>query len=131
MSQVKALEMLVNATRLLASDAEVQAGVFPDFVQVPDELALNFDDAFQLSDQLEASGQLTRQQVEALERIDKLLEEMTGRHETALWTLEALRGSREWQAIRAEARSALGALGVGMGPPSTEGITYIRGGTGR
>ncbi len=131
MNEGKALEMLLNATRLLASDADVQEKTFPDFVQVPDELALNFDDAFRLSDQLEASGYLTRQQVEALERVDKLLEEMTNRHESSLWTLESLRANPDWQAIRAEARSALGVLGVGMGPPSSEGITYVRGGTGQ
>src|ERR1700680_1498632 len=125
MNDLKALEMLVNATRLLASDADGQERAFPDFVQVPDELALNFDDAFRLRDQLEASGHLTRQQVEALERVDRLLEEMTNRHEHSLWTLEALRASPDWQALRVEARSALGALGVGMGPASTEGITYI------
>jgi len=122
--------MLVNATRLLASDADVQQRAFPDFVQVPDELALNFDDAFRLIHQLEASGHLRRQQVEALERVDKLLGEMTNRHESSLWTLEALRVSPDWQALRAEARSALGSLGVGVAPPSTEGITYVRGGSG-
>lgn len=121
--------MLVNAARLLASDADVQQRAFPDFVQVPDELALNFGDAFRLIHQLEASGHLTRQQAEALERVDKLLREMTNRHESSLWTLESLRVSPAWQALRAEARSALAALGVGMGPPSTEGITYVRCGT--
>ena len=122
-----ALEMLVNATRLLASDADVQERTLPDFVVVTDELALNFDNAFQLSDQLMENGRLSQQQLAALQRVDKVLEDLTNRGEPRLWTLNALRESHEWQAVRAEARKALEALGVGTGTPSIEGLTYVGG----
>src|SRR5258708_7609890 len=116
------LKMLVNALRLLASSADVQERAFPGFVVVPDELALNFDDAFRLTEQLVGSGRLSREQVEALARVDNALDELTNRG--GMWTLEALRESQEWQGVRAEARKALDALGAGPGTGSTAGISY-------
>ena len=122
------LQMLINATRLLASNADVQVSAFPPFVVVADELALNFDDMFRLTDQLVESGHLSQQQLKALERVENILDELSNRGDSRLWTLEALRENPEWQRVRVEALKALEALGVGPGPASLEGITYIEGG---
>jgi hypothetical protein len=127
MSEADHLARLVDATRLLAADADMQIGVFPDFVHIPDELALTFDDAFLLCAQLERSGHLNRAQIEALGCIDEALTELTNRRDPSMWTLAAIHESFEWQEIRAKARAALDVMGVTMEPPTLRGITYVPG----
>jgi hypothetical protein len=124
-----ARDMLVRATQLLAAEPAVQVATFPQFVVVADELALNFSASFELVDQLGDAALLTQDQVTRLAELESALIELTLSGDEGLWTVEALRDRPEWALVRSRANVALAALGGAAGPPSTAGITYIRGGT--
>lgn len=53
------LEMLVDSLRLAALPADQQVAALPDFVHVPDEVALLYDDAWRLVPQIREAGLLT------------------------------------------------------------------------
>jgi hypothetical protein len=110
------IERLITSLRALAAPADAQVARYPDFTVRADELALEFDDALLLvSDcpQLRLGGE----QVEALARVDRLLERMSGAEHAGMWTEAALRGEPEWDRIRRAASEALRALGYAEDPP--------------
>ena len=49
-------EMLIEALRLVASEAEIQIEVLPEWVHIPDEVALTFDECYVLFDQVVEAG---------------------------------------------------------------------------
>jgi hypothetical protein len=51
-------EMLIESVQLLAADFDAQVAALPAFVVVADEVALTFDDCYQLLDQIVAAGLL-------------------------------------------------------------------------
>lgn len=80
----------------------------------PDELGLDFGDAFGVIGTLQGDGVVFSQEAMGLlSRIDSLLAHMSGTHNADLWTVEALRGDAGWAEVRSLAREALGLL-----PPS-------------
>jgi hypothetical protein len=75
-----------------------------------DELALEFDDGIRLLDQFVRAGLINELAAELLRVLDGLLNAMSGPDNADLWTLESLRVSPRWEAVRASARAALLAL---------------------
>jgi hypothetical protein len=76
----------------LAADAEEQLDLLD--TMHPDELALDFDDAPQLILGEDAvGGVLSPEAIDVLETLDCELEAMSGEHNAALWTADALRRS--------------------------------------
>ncbi len=72
-----------------------------------DELALEFDDSFQvLKSQWREAG-LTEAQFEGLSAVDALLDRMSGSKNAPLWTRMALENSAEWKQVRLLAAMAL------------------------
>ena len=55
-------EMLIEALRLVASEAEIQIEVLPEWVHIPDEVALTFDEFYVLFDQVVEAGLLNIEQ---------------------------------------------------------------------
>lgn len=128
-AQSPLLHLLHESVRALALDADRQEALFPAFVVVADELALNFDDAFRLVDQLLAAGRISPDQHAALVPIDALLAAMTARGEPALWTPRALREREEWRAVRAAARHAMEVLGIpAAGEVEAPRVWYVEAG---
>ena len=95
------LTKLIEATRLVASDYDVQICVMPAYVHVPDEIALIFEDAFNSVVKLVEHGVLNEYQQEALTALNNSLDRMN------LWTVDALRDADEWNAVRMLARDVL------------------------
>ena len=117
--------MLTQALQLLATDYETQIKLFPDFVHIPDELALTYHDCFLLADQIKSAGLIRGHHVVKLEELDGTLEQMGEKEH--LWTLEALKDSSEWHDIRMMASVLLALLGKEKQSPTLNWITYIRG----
>jgi hypothetical protein len=69
------LERWKNSVQLLACPAEIQLGKFPDFVQAPDELALDFDN-FRTAFEGNFGAELTDKQRSCLNSIDQSLLQM-------------------------------------------------------
>ena len=100
---------LLRAVRWLSQEADEQLAELrrlgcPDVV---DELALQFHDQAIMADQLHNLGGISREQLEVVRRIDKLLEDMSGEANAELWTVEALRTSPMWAQVRTLAREFL------------------------
>ncbi len=108
MSQLTA-DPLIRAIRILSLSAEEQLRILYEWgiPDVIDELALQFDDFAILADQLFESGQLETKQLELVKEIDRLLADMSGEKNAALWTPEALRNSPLWEKIRLLSREFL------------------------
>jgi hypothetical protein len=64
------LTQLIQATQLLAADYETQHNQLPDFVHLPDELALIYEDAILLLDQIIQAELITLEQAMLFREID-------------------------------------------------------------
>jgi hypothetical protein len=114
----------------LAAPAEVQCQLYPDFTAKPDELALDFGDAFAAA----LAFDLTEPQGQALKALAAKLSAMSrsGADFTdELWSEAALGASEHWSVVRALARSVLDAFGWRSEPPpldpASRGVSYIPG----
>ena len=123
------LEAVVDALRLAASPPAEQIEALPDFVHVPDEVALLYDDAFGLVPQIREAELIDDDQVQVLAELDRLFEEMSAAADRdQLWTTEAMSGDVRWERSRQLAARALRELGRPASSPRLEGIKWIRGG---
>ncbi|MBT2211396.1 hypothetical protein [Actinomadura sp. NEAU-AAG7] len=103
------LRPLLHALRWLGRDAEEQvAYVTAERVGV-DELALMFDDVYRGAGQHLASRPADAALLEELNKIDRILAEMT-EGPSALWSREAPFSAREWADLRRQSRSVIGIL---------------------
>ena len=93
----------------------------PHFVDVANEIAQSYDDAWVLVPQIREAGLLTEEQYASLVRIDRHFSEMS----ESLWTTDAVREHPHWQHSRELAAEALSLLGRSPGRPRFEGITWI------
>lgn len=106
-----AAESLKDSVSRLASEPPEQLAYLQHLGTYPltDELALEFDDAFLLSDQLVSAGRLSDAVRRQLARIDALLDELSDGEEEN-WLPPALESDRRWQEVRELARSILPCL---------------------
>jgi len=128
-TEEKFLYMMIQALRLLAADFENQIKALPDYVCIPDEVALTFGDAFLLLDQIREANLVSEQQSAAIEEIDDYLDVIQSKTDTDNpWTLEAMKTSCDWQHLRVLARKALVLLGESPdAKPDLGYITYVPG----
>jgi hypothetical protein len=124
------LQQLQWALQALALPADVQIRLYPDFVVVADELALEYNNYFAaaLGNHPE---QFSPTQVQALQSIDALLNEMSGSENAEQWTIDALRSHIKWAEVRILAEQALTQLGwprnVPPFDPKERGVVYVPG----
>jgi 4'-phosphopantetheinyl transferase EntD len=111
------IDRLLITLRALAASPDEQIERFPNVVATPDELALDFDDAYLLLQQCQQL-ELSAAQREAVGDVDHLLAQMTEPERRALWTEAAFRRAPEWERVRSAARTALRLLGYAAGPLS-------------
>jgi hypothetical protein len=121
------LQRLEWSVRALAQPAHIQFGLFPDFVCVADELALDFDQWYQTF--LDSAGDIpfSEVQIELLSQLDAKLLEMSGPTNETLWTDDALKGSAEWHDLREFALHVIEKLCWSDDPPPPNGDVFIKG----
>lgn len=117
------LSMLLQSLQLLAANYEQQVKAFPEYVHVPDEIALTFDDTYALADSLKQEGLITSTQNDKLRQIDTLLEKMSQDENT--WTCEALRTLPQWEGVRRLARETLRAFHTPRQNPNLFWLHYV------
>ena len=108
--QFKQLRWTLTSLAAVGSD---QQALFPDHVEKPDKLALEFDRCASLI-RGEYGPDLTGAQASVLTAIEQKLATIAGdstAFDTDLWTDEALRASQHWADVRRLASSALEAFG--------------------
>lgn len=118
------IERLLITLRALAASPGEQLERFPDLVAKPDELALDFDDAYRLLQQCRQL-ELSAAQRDAVAAVDHILDQMSGPEHGVLWTEAAVGSAPEWERVRGAARAALRALGYAEGPISRSDGTAI------
>lgn len=118
----KKMEDLIQSIQLLAADYKTQVNSLPEFVHVPDELAIVYADCFSVVIGL---PDLTKQQRTKLKELNKILNKMSRNH--GLWTLDALRESKEWKNIRKLATCLLKMFNRKKEKPRIELGVYVRG----
>jgi hypothetical protein len=100
--------MLLQSLQLLAASYEQQLQAFPDFVHVPDEIALIFEDVCLFLDEIAHKGLITLFQKVTIEQLNKALDQMS--EDKELWTLSSLQTSPQWENIRYMANGLLESL---------------------
>lgn len=117
------------ALQALAQPARVQVELFPSFVEVADELALEHEEAQANWRRASGCSGLFEDQIRALEAVDSLIEQMSGSEKAdVLWTVEALERRAEWGELRSRARTALASLGwADEPPPRHRGHEFVSG----
>ncbi len=93
----------------LAAPADIQLQLFPGFVWKVDELAIEFDQWYQVMKTRRTT--FSRKQRRVLEDLNRKLDEISGPENIHYWLEETLRTDAAWDAIRILARHALDALG--------------------
>ena len=119
-------QQLQWAVQALAQPAEVQPTLFPSFVVVADELALEFDHWRDVADG-EVGGSWSPVQRAAVMTLDQLLSEMSGTGKPELWVGAACLHHPQWSAVRHLASEVLSAFGWSPGRPPLGRAVYIRG----
>jgi hypothetical protein len=117
------LNMLVQSLQLLAADYEEQVKALPEFVDVPDEIALTFNEAYLLIENFDKEGLMTTSQKMDLRQIDSALEQMSKGED--VWTLNALKTSSQWEDVRLLASNALKAFNIPKQAPDLFWLRYI------
>lgn len=101
----------------LAAPADIQLELFPDFDLKVDELAIEFDQWYQVMKRRQTI--FTKKQRQVLEDLNKKLDEISGPDNVKYWLEETLRTDSAWETIRSLARLALAALGWPYEQPLT------------
>lgn len=114
---------LVDSLKLIALDYEEQVKSLPDFVHVPDEIALTFDEAFLRRRVLVEERLISEEALKMLTELDKLFEVMS--QDKSLWDNKKLKESIEWQLTRSHARTILDILGEDLTRPDFDNIDWI------
>jgi hypothetical protein len=112
------------AVQALSQAADVQLSLFPNFVVVADELALDYEEGYlQLLETW--PGKLTPIQREAVEKLEAHLLAMSGPNHPHLWTNEGLL-SEQWAECRRLSKRVLEVMEWPLElPPADRGFIYI------
>lgn len=120
-------EKLVQALKLLAARPEQLRQLFPDFVDVPDELALELDHWLVFGVDFVSQGLVSEEQLHDVQSIDDVFEAFSGRQDSQFWTMEAVASSEVWEQLRQKAKSILASMGIPTHIDHIEGIIYVPG----
>ncbi|MFA5947630.1 MAG: hypothetical protein WC806_01490 [Candidatus Gracilibacteria bacterium] len=104
------LKILIDALKNLASDYNDQIKAFPDFVCIPDELALNYYDAFLLSNQVLEAKLINKDQYKKIKKLDDYFDKLSGKKHIEFWKLDALKTDSRWEKARIMAKEILSSI---------------------
>ncbi len=113
---------LVQSLRLVAAPFEIQTTSLPEFVNVPDEIALIYNESYLIAPQLKDKNLISAKILGMLERLDQIFEEMS--EVKPIWTLERLRNDSSWERLRILALDILRELNEPDGRPNLDFIDW-------
>lgn len=117
---------LMWAVQALAQPAAAQAALFPPFVVVADELALDFDDHRRTAE-AHIGDSWSPDQRAAIATLNRELTEMSGPGKPELWLDRGCLGHPRWAVVRQLARAALAAFNWSDEPPPSGRAVYVPG----
>lgn len=108
---LKIYKRLYDAVMLMSLDYSQQINNLPQYVNVPDEIALVFDDeVIAVMDNLRECGMLSSDNCKMVKMIQNRLLEMNKAKDKELWSLKSLEESEEWENCRKDAQLLLASL---------------------
>ncbi len=122
------LNVLVHlkwSIQALAQSAAIQHTLFPDFVCVPDELALEFDEYYRQVLNSPLSLKFDLEQLSLVRELDQKLASISGPENERFWCDKALESAPEWNEVRMIAKSTLKKFGWPEAPPPVERAIYV------
>lgn len=112
-------------TQAIAQPCEVQKSLFPDFVNVADNLAVEWEMALdELNDPLVASS-FTSEQKLAIKQLDDYMLSISGAPNIQYWNNDALCQCAEWKNMREMAMAILLIMGWEITVPAKPVALYI------
>lgn len=107
----------------LAQSCEIQKSLVPDFANVADELAVEWEMALEeIDDTL-----LTDKQKQAIKALDDYMLSISGPANIQYWNNEALCHSKEWDMMRSLAEDILCVMGWEKNIPPKSRAIYVKG----
>jgi hypothetical protein len=105
-------DRFIQCLQLVASDPEEQISLFPDFVDIPDEIALEYNHRLTWLNQNYSEKLINEEEINKLKQIDDLFTRMSLDKSINYWDLKALRNASEWELARNMAKEVLNSLGI-------------------
>lgn len=112
-------------TQAFAQNSDVQKGLFPDFVNVAEELALEWEAAL---DEVSENTELTEEQKLSIKMLDDYMLSISGPDNIQYWNNDALCYSSEWHNMREMARNILTVMEWEYVVPHKSDAIYINNG---
>ena len=109
-------------TQVFAQNSEVQKSLFPEFVNVADELAVEWEIAL---DELKENSEFTEEQRLAIKMLDDYMLSISGPANIQYWNNDALCHSTEWRNMRKLAKNILNIMGWDFITPQKSDAIYI------
>ncbi|WP_316834524.1 hypothetical protein [Pedobacter nutrimenti] len=109
---------LVKSLRLVASPFDTQIKSMPDFVVIPDEIALTFYDSYLLTNRLKEENLISARSFDLLSELNTLFDEMSNNQ--MLWDLNSLRNNENWNRCRNMALQILDELDENYDTPNLD-----------
>lgn len=118
------LERMMWFAQAISQPDNIQVRLFPEFVEVADELALGWEQAFE--ELPIARTTLTEKQLEAIMKLDSYMASVSGPANAHVWEIAALFGAPEWSALRRLAIDLLEEMHWKLEQPSQNIDFYVR-----
>ena len=115
---------LVQILKLIALSPEKQIQILPDFVDVPDEIALAYDDIYLMIPQIVKEKVISIRIHKLLEDLNQLFNDMSGN--TFFWSMEYFKNGESWKNIRQLASSILEKLDEANDIPNVGFIQWVK-----
>ena len=120
MHNFKKIKWILQA---LAQPAHIQISLFPNFVNVADELALEWGECFDLVNR--KWDFFSSDQLMLIRSLDAQIVKMSGVFNISLWNNEALSSACEWQVVRQLAKELLDIFEWNFEEPSMIDAIYV------
>ena len=104
---VKIMNKLKWITQVIALPYETQKSLFPDFVNVADEIAIEWEMALDELNDSNVASFITFQQRALINKLDDYILSISGSNNIQYWNNDALCKSPEWQKMREMAMDIL------------------------
>lgn len=114
----------IQIVKLIALSAEKQIQILPDFVEIPDEIALAYNDIYLMIPQIEEEKAFPIRIVELSRQLNLLFNSMS--KDALLWSMEYFEHGKLWENIRQLARSILKELNEANDTPDLGFIQWIK-----
>lgn len=123
MEHDKYYNSLIQVLRLVASPYDSQITFFPNFVNIPEEIALLYHDSYLTTSRLHDEKKITLRALNMLYELNALFNTMS--NNSYLWTQEKLKNNEMWSIARESAIKILNELNEKYDSPNLGFVTWL------